>query len=371
MKNSDITCRVLQIVTNMDRAGLETMLMNYYRHIDRSIMQFDFLMHRSDESDYEEEITQLGGRIYRLPAINLKNISGYQKRAVCFFENHHEYKIVHAHMDALSVLPLRAARQSDIPVRIAHSHNNHFDREAKMLIRMLLKKCIPHYATDLFGCSKEAVEFMFGHRQAHVLHNAIDSAEFSYNEKVREQIREDLGLERKFVVGHVGRFGYQKNHRFLLEIFREIHLLFPESVLLLVGDGKDKTSMQQWVIQNGLQDNVKFLGVCENVPQLLQAMDVFVLPSHFEGLGVVLIEAQAAGLPCFASADVVSREAKITDLLKFIPLDNGAAYWARQILDGRNAKRRINCTPLIKEAGYDIVDQAQWLQSYYLKRFNL
>lgn len=363
--------RILHIVTIMNRAGLETMLMNYYRKIDRNKIQFDFLVHRSEEGDYDDEIKSLGGKIYYAPAINLKNIFLYNKIVKDFFTNHKEYKIVHSHIDALSCFPLKAAKSAGIPIRIAHSHNNNFNKDAKYFFRLICKKRIKFYATDYFGCSKEAINFMFGNNIINptVLKNAIDSDKYSFNEKSRDNIREKLGINGKFVIGHIGRFSYQKNHEFLIDVFSEILKLHSNSTLLLIGSGEEEEKIKLKVKNLNLENSVQFLGTRDDIPSLLHGMDVFILPSHFEGLGIVLIEAQAAGLHCLTSADFVTNEAKITNFLEYISLQKNPSVWAKKALEYNEEYERICTKKQIKDAGYDIEEQALLLQNYYEKKF--
>lgn len=212
--------RVLQVVTHMNRGGLETMLMNYYRNIDRSKIQFDFLTHRpeNEKKDYDDEIRSLGGKIYHMPMLNPFSPS-YMKSLDKFFKEHKEYQIVHSHLDCLSAYPLKAAKKNGVPVRIAHSHNTSQERNLKYLIKDYSKRQIPKYATHLFACGQEAGKWMFGKHKFQIMNNAIDAKKFIYNEEVRMEKRKELGLEGKFVIGHVGRFNLQKNHEFLIHCF--------------------------------------------------------------------------------------------------------------------------------------------------------
>ena len=360
--------RVLHVATQMHRAGLETMLMNYYRHIDRERIQFDFLVHREERYDYDDEILALGGRIYRIRPIHMADFAAYLKDLIVFFSAHQEYKIVHSHLDGLSAFPLGAAQYAGIPVRIAHSHNNGFERDGKLLLRSCARPLARWTATDFWGCSHEALVFMFGNsahvaNAAFILRNAIDVKKFDYSSSVRHAIRQELGIsDHQFVVGHIGRFTYAKNHNFLLKIHRSLTDKKKDAVLILVGGGEYEAEIKEQIAQLGLQASVRFSGVRDDVPAMLSAMDVLLMPSHYEGFGMVLLEAQAAGLPCVAS-DSISKEVNITRSIHFLSLSSSADIWADTVL-GCYGKRYDNAHMLYK-SGYDIHDSARELLEKY------
>lgn len=358
--------RVLHIVTYMGRGGLETMLMNYYRKIDRSLVQFDFLVHRDFEADYDGEILALGGKIHRLPPLNPFN-SGYLNALDGFFAAHPEYKIVHSHLDCMAGIPLKYAKKHGVPVRIAHSHSSNQTKDLKYLLKLHFKRNIRKYATELFACSEEAGKWMFSTGEFHVLNNAIDAASYAFDPGLREEVRAELKIPANaFVIGHVGRFAPPKNHRFLANIIAEAIKQKENTVALLVGDGELRRQIEKQVQDLGIADKVIFTGVRSDVNRLLQAMDVFVLPSHFEGLGIVAVEAQASGLPCIVS-DGVSSECKKTDLVHQIPLSAGAKKWAQVILASTQPLRH-DASDAIRTAGYDICTNALWLQQYYCRQ---
>ena len=228
--------RVLHVVTYMGRGGLETMLMNYYRHIDRSKVQFDFLVHREFEADYDEEIKSLGGRIYHVSRL-VPWSRRYKAELRRFFRTHPEYKIVHVHQDCLSSVALQCAKDCGVPVRIAHSHSSSAVKNIKYPIKLYYMKKIPRFATDLFACGKQAGDWMFSGKKYQIIRNAIDTEKYLYTTTVNKSVREELGLLGKIVIGHVGNFTPAKNHIFLLEIFKEILKKSPDSKLLLVGGG--------------------------------------------------------------------------------------------------------------------------------------
>lgn len=355
--------RVLHVVTHMNRGGLETMIMNYYRHIDRTKIQFDFLTHRDGKKDYDDEIQKLGGKIYHLPPVNPLDKKGYLKKLDDFFREHPEYKIVHSHLDCMSAYPLRAAKKYGVPVRIAHSHSTSEEKkDLKYLIKLYSKRKIPVYATDLFACSQKAGKWMFGNRDFTVMKNAIDCEKYLYNESIALEVKKELGIEGKFVVGHVGRFSIPKNHKFLIDIFRQIYTQNPNAVLLLVGEGVLMDEIKQKVKAYQLEEAVKFLGLRDDVERIMQAMDVFVFPSLYEGLGIVAIEAQMTGMPCIVS-ESIPQEVKITNNLSFLNVESDAKTWAQKVLEVNRPKEKT--TDLIEKSGYDIKKNSQWLLEKY------
>lgn len=354
--------RILHIVTYMGRGGLETMLMNYYRHIDRSKVQFDFLVHRDFEADYDTEILALGGRIYRLPPLNPVN-RHYLSVLDHFFFTHKEYRIVHCHLDCMAGIPLKYAKKHGIPVRIAHAHNSNQTRDHKYLLKLIYKRSIPRYANRLFACSETAGKWMFGEHSFQVLNNAINARQFIFSPDIRNPVQEELRIDtNSLVVGHVGRFMQQKNHDQLLRIFAKLPA---SAVLLLVGDGELRRKNERLAETLGIRDRVIFTGLRTDIDRLLQAMDVFVMPSLYEGLPLAVMEAQAAGLPCLVS-DKVPMECAKTDLVRQLKLTDPPEVWAAAILNAAKSSRR-NTYEQIKAAGFDIETNAAHLQEYYVE----
>lgn len=357
--------RVLQVATHMDRGGLETMLMNYYRHIEREKVQFDLLVHRQERAAYDDEIEALGGKIYRLSRL-VPWSKSYLTALNQFFDAHPEYKIVHVHQDCLSSVILKAAKNHGVPVRIAHSHSANQDKNLKYPIKLWYKRDIPKYATDLFACGREAGDWMFGGAPYQIINNAIDVAAYTYSPVKRTEKRQELGLATELVVGHVGRFNQPKNHPFLLAIFFALLEKEPNAVLLLVGDGEDMPKIQAMAQELGIADHVCFLGIRSDVADLMQAMDVFVFPSLYEGLPVTMVEAQATGLPCIIS-DKVPPECILTEgLVDVMPLSAGAEAWAERALEKRNAPRTDRSDEIAAQ-GFDITTEAVKLQEFYLE----
>ena len=358
--------RVLQVVTYMGRGGLETTLMNYYRHIDRNKIQFDFLVHRDFEADYDQEILSMGGKIYHVSRL-IPWSRGYREELKRFFRAHPEYKIVHAHQDCLSSVALECAEKCGVLVRIAHSHSSNQDKNIKYLIKRHYMKQIPQFATDCFACGKDAGDWMFEGQSYQILHNAIDASAYAYSSEKAIAIREELNVGRNLVMGHVGRFDAPKNHAFLLDIFSECVKIVPNARLLLVGDGEGRTRIQEKAKSLGLEDKVIFTGVRSDVADLLQAMDIFVFPSLYEGVPVTMIEAQASGLPCVIS-DGVPKDCVITSgLVTSMKLSDMPCDWAKHIVAQSHTKRE-NHLREIRAAGYDIVTAAKELENFYLKK---
>lgn len=359
--------RVLQVVTHMERGGLESMLMNYYRYIDREKIQFDFLVHRQERAAYDDEIEAMGGKIYRLPRL-VPWSKAYLTALNRFFDEHPEYRIVHVHQDCLSSVILKAAQQHNIPVRIAHSHNANQDRNLKYPIKLWCRRSIPRCATHLFACGKDAGDWMFGGATYQIINNAIDTTAYTYDTNKRVELRRQLGLADELVIGHVGRFNPQKNHPFLMDIFAALLKKESNAVLLLVGGGEGMSQIREKAQKLGIAEHVHFLGVRSDVADLMRAMDVFVLPSLYEGLPVTMVEAQAAGLPCIIS-DKVPPECILTEgLVDIMTLSASPEAWAEKIL-AKRAIPRTDRRAEIAAHGFDITTETVKLQEFYLKAY--
>ena len=362
--------RVLNLFTIMDRGGAETMVMNYYRHIDRTKVQFDFLVHREKRGAYDDEIEALGGKIYRLCPIYPQNFACYKRELRSFFHAHPEYTIIHSHMSELGYFAFREAKRQGVPVRICHAHNAPHGFDLKMIMRTYFKKRMMPYLTHMFMCGAESGKWLFGKEnesQFIMLNNAIDAAAYRYDPAKRAAIRQQLGLTDAFVIGHVGRFNLQKNHPFLLSVFAALLKKEPHAVLLLAGGGEDMPRMQELARTLGISTQVRFLGVRSDIPDLMQAMDVFVFPSLYEGLGIALVEAQAAGLPCVVS-DTIPPEAYLTDLVFAEELSAAPETWAQVILEKRNTLRTDRSAEIAAH-GFDITTEAVKLQEFYLNAY--
>ena len=268
----------------------------------------------------------------------------------------------------MSAYPLEIAQKYGVKVRIAHSHNKSQDKNLKYPIKLLSKHLIPKYATHLFSCGKEAGDWMFGGNTYTVLNNAIDTEKYRYDCQIRNQVRDELKISKSdFVIGHVGRFNPPKNHSFLIDVFKSVHDKNRNSKLLLVGTGNGQSNIREKVDNLGLSDSVIFLGNRGDVNRILQAMDVFLFPSLYEGLPLSIIEAQAAGLPCIIS-DSVPSECRVTDLAESLDLNLPIDKWANAVLEKQSAIRK-NTYQEIKNAGYDIEQNAKQLENFYIKKY--
>lgn len=367
--------RVLHVVSIMDPGGIETLLMNLFRAIDRSMIQFDFLVQREQKGFFEDEIESYGGLIYRVPYVSKVGPWKYKKLLTGFFKAHPEYQIVHSHLNTVSGLVLEAAKKAGVPVQIAHSHSSSPETGflEGLFKNLYCKSKIPRVATHFFACSQAAGSWLFGEKISNtslkIIKNGIDVEKFSFNGQSRMQSRKALGLaDNAFVVGHVGRFHPLKNHSFLVDVFAEIYKRNKNAVLLLIGDGERKAEIETKVQKLGLAQAVLFLGVRSDVNLLMQAMDVFVFPSRYEGLGVSLIEAQAAGLPCVIS-DAIPQEVGVVDyLIKRVSLEKDVIEWAEAVL-GCPQQERVNTTERITQKGFSIQQTAKKLQDFYLQEY--
>lgn len=333
--------RILQVVPVMRSAGIENFIMNVYRNIDTSKIQFDFLVHSSKKQEFDDEIESRGGKIYRLTYKDDKNIFKYIKDLDAFFKKHKEYKIVHGEMQSMMPLYLYIAKKNGIPIRIAHSHNSDYEKTLKGYILHLFSRFSKTFATDLWACSKTAGEYMFKNRKYEIIHNAIDIDKFAYNDDVRKKIRKEKNITDKFVVGHIGRFDLQKNHEFLIDVFSEIQKVEPNSVLISIGCGDRQKIIEEKVKKLNLESKVIFEGIVNNSYDYYQAMDCFILPSIYEGLPLVGVEAQISGLPCFFS-DSITNELKLSDNAKFISLNLSPKEWANIIINEGRTYRKTN-----------------------------
>lgn len=367
--------RVLHILHSMNRGGAENAIMNYYRNIDREKVQFDFLLTSEDKGDFEDEITSLGGQIFKVPLITLYNPFPYIKAVRSFFESHPEYKIVHSHTSSKSVIPLWIAKKCMIPIRCCHSHSSRTKNDLHGKIRNILKPFLKYVATDLLACGEQAAIWLYGKHflnspKVKIFKNVIETINFKYNEETRKIYRNKFGIEGdSLLLGHTARFGKEKNHPFDIEILSEIKNMGIKTKLMLVGDNitEEAKFVKQKIEYMELQNDVIFTGVVNNVYDYEQAMDVFLLPSFFEGLPLSIIEAQVSGLPCFTSKDRVSYECSVTDLVHYIPLEAGARAWAEEIVKACKGTRRDRWDE-VAAAGYDAKTSAKQLQDFYLVR---
>lgn len=359
--------RVLQIIGNVCGGGVEAVAMNYYRHIDRRRIQFDFVIDGYEKSLLDDEIASLGGRVYKVERYS-KNVLK-QIYQIYRIVKDNKYEVVHSHMNTLAVFSLCAAWLGGARIRIVHNHTTATRQEKlRSLLKYMLRPFSRTFANVYLACSMAAGKWMFGDRvetgNVTIVNNAIDVHRFAYDERLRTEGRKRLGIEPDaLVVGHVGRFAYQKNHAFLIDIMAKLVKRDATAVLVLIGDGPLMEKIAYEVKQRGLEGNICFLGLQKNVAELYHIMDLFVLPSWYEGLPVVAVEAQANGLPCIVS-DRVSKECKLTSSLSFLRLEQSTTAWAEEILR-RQGKRNSHAEKELAEAGFDIKTEAGRLQNFY------
>lgn len=359
--------RIAQIIGKMKGGGVESVVMNYYRHIDKSKVQFDFIIDNDSTVVPREEIESLGGRVIEIPPY--QKPFAYHKALVKVLKEN-KYEIVHSHINTLNLFPLFAAWRAGVKVRICHNHSTAHKSEGKRtILKYILRPFAPIFATHYFACGEYAGRWMFGDKRfdkgkVNVLNNAIDLEKFAFDEKIRTDIRKKLDIDDKFVVGHVGRFAHVKNHWFLIDIFNEIHKKNKNAILLLVGIGELQKEIQQKVKEIGLEDFVIFAYQSQDTSRYYQAMDAFVLPSFYEGLPVVGLEAQASGLPCFFS-DKVTKEIKILNFTQLLSIKDNVKVWAEKILNAKSSNRE-NAFESIKNKGYDIKVEAKRLEEKYM-----
>ena len=366
-KNNPI--RVLHVLTAMNRAGTETMLMNLYREIDRTKIQFDFAVSATTECDYDKEIKNLGGKLFRYPKYKGVNHISYKLWWNKFFIDHPEYKIVHGHIGSTAAIYLKIAKKHNI-FTIAHSHST----GGKLSIRSALYKMYSYNTRNIadyfIGCSKEALVNRYGTRIAEntdisaVLNNGVDVQKYIYDEQIRDAVKKELCLNDKLLlVGTVGRFTEAKNVFFIVDIISELNKVCTDFRFIWAGTGELKDQVKGYIEEKNLEDKIIMLGVRDDIPRILQILNVFILPSKYEGLPVIGVEAQAAGVPMLCS-NKVSQEVKMTDCCTFLPIDS-PKVWAESILRERTFRRITSAPEDVIKAGYDIRSTAAWLTDVY------
>lgn len=361
--------RVLQIIGIVAGGGVEAVIMNYYEHIDRTKVQFDFIVHNDNKIDITQKVEAMGGKVYK--------VTPYYKNPIVFMWDiykvikRHHYRIVHSNMNTLSAFSLFAAWAAGAPVRILHNHSTSSPGETKRnIMKFMLRPFARLFANHYLACSRLAGEWMYGRKmmdsgKVTIVNNAIDLKKYAFNPQKRNLLRKELGLADEFVIGHVGRFMFQKNHEFLIDVFAEAYKKNPHMALLLVGDGPLRPAMEEKVRKLGLTDHVKFLGLRNNVQDFYHVMDILVLPSHYEGLPVVGVESQANGLPCLFSTKV-TKETRLTHSAQFLDLEAGASMWAEEIISIK-CERNNKAGDELRQAGFEIYKEAEKLVKFYIE----
>lgn len=372
--------RVLHVLGTTQLGGAESRTMDLYRHMDRNRVQFDFLVHTQREGFFDQEIAELGGRIFRVPRFRFYNLFAYRRAMRAFFAQHHEFAAVEGHITSSAAVYLPIAKRAGVGRTIAHARSAGVDRGIKGALTRLMRCRLSRRTDVMFTCSRLAGIAVFGRRAVEegrtiFVPNAIDCRAFAYDPAVRARMRRDLGAEDRYVIGHVGRFDYAKNHEYLLRIFAALcggqqegagGGKGPENrryLLLLLGEGSGMDAMKRLAGELGIGDRVRFLGNRKNVSDYYQAMDYFVYPSRYEGLPGTMIEAQASGLRCLVS-DAICQEAAVTELVGRMSIGADPGEWAAQIERTAEYERRSHADEVGK-AGFDVCGQAERMMAFY------
>lgn len=374
MKKNEQPIRIAQVMGYMNGAGVESVVTNYYKFINKSKFQFDFICCKGSTNIPYEEIESQGGRVFLISPY--KKIFSYYAELKKILKNGN-YKIVHSHVNSLSVFPLFVAKRVGIPIRIAHSHSSSSRAEKyRNIMKNFLKIFSKTFATNYFCCSEYAGRWLFGNKayeegKVFLLNNAIEIEKFAYDDRLRKNKRQELNLkDSTLVIGHIGRFMKQKNHDFLIDIFKEIQLMNPNSMLILAGQGLLEDEIKNKVNKLNLNKCVKFLGQVEDANALYQVFDIFVLPSLYEGLPVVGVEAQASGLLCILS-DNMTKETKILDSTKFLSLERSSQEWAQEIVNSIKEFRRHDTEKEIIESRFNIKKEVIKLEEKYCELLDM
>lgn len=368
-ENLKVTVRVLQILDNMGYGGAQAFVMNVYRNIDRNEIQFDFLLHRHMDESYEEEIKEMGGKLFFLPSRR----QGIIKNRIAlnhFFAEHNNYIAVHNHISSLSYIqPLVSAKKHNISIRIVHAHSTRAPgNKLHTYIHKLNKRRIERIATNYLACSENALDWFYSNtnvkNKAVIVPNGIKCEKYLFNEDLRKMYREQLEINEKHVIGHVGRFEYPKNHDYLISVFYEYLKQDKDAVLILIGDGTLRKKIEDKVKKMGINKNVLFLGQRNDVENIMQAMDIFLIPSHYEGFPVVMVEAQASGLICIAS-DTITKSADITHTVLWASIKDNPERWIAPMKSAFKNHNRIEIGNKVEEFGYDISNVCNRLFDLY------
>ena len=369
--------RVLQVGMTRNLGGIETYLIEQFRHLDKTKIDYDFVNITGEYSIcYEDEILASGSKIFKVVSRHKNPLLHYWQWFNILLQHKGVYDVIVLNTNSLEyVFPLVLGKVFGIPVRVIHSHNSGFENKQGLARRLLVgmnKKLLAWSANLRFACSQFAGQWMFKDNPYHVIYNAIDIHKYDADLSVRDEMRQALNLDTALTLLHVGRFSYQKNHSFLLDIFKEVHSIQPDSVLLLVGDITEESEflrdVKRKIGEYGLENSVRLLGRRDDVNRIMQAADVLVMPSFFEGLTVVGIEAQACDLPLLLS-DTVTKELGLLPSTQFISLDAGAKAWAEVIVNSKQHNRRSRYEEL-KAAGYDIAFETERVEKLLIDAYH-
>ena len=363
--------KVLHVLGGLDSGGAETFVMNVYRKIDLTKFHFDFLVHNPDKDFYLNEVKEKGSKVYYISRYKLYNHFKYVMALNDFFNKHSDYKIVHCHVRSTASIIMKIAKKYGM-ITICHSHSTSNGKGIKAIIKNLYQKNIVKYADYLAGCSEKSAEWLYGKKYIDkenciIIKNAIDTNKFLYNKKMSETIKKKLNLENKFILGQVGRLSEVKNHIFSLHLLKQYLKINENAVLVFIGDGPLRNILMEETKTLGIENNVVFLLNRSNVNEIIQAFDIFLMPSLYEGLPLSLVEAQTASIPCVIS-DKIEDGIIINDLVKqcSIEKENSIDEWLKGIEDFKNNKKK-NRLEEIKNAGFDINDSINKLEKFYEK----
>lgn len=360
--------KILHYIPGFKFGGIESRLIDWYKGIDRTKVQFDVLVHTDLDNDLLTLIKEMGGQVYITEKFSLRNYMNFIREIRKFFNSNNDYAAVHSHSLVTGYFILKRAKKHRIPKLIIHSRTKSFIGERSIFVKKILKRMTAKIANTYFACSKEAGEFLFqGIKKENftVIKNGIQVEKFIYDSVVRDSVRASLNLKNSFVIGHVGRFTYAKNHLFLIELFKDVCERIDNAILLLVGEGPSIDEVKNLIHKYNLQDRVIFAGYKPNVNEYFQAMDVFVFPSHFEGFGTVVVEAQASGLKCLVSTGVPD-SVDISGLTEHLSLSEDIRVWTEKVVDISKGYTRKNMLVEVREAGYDAKDISKFLEKQYM-----
>lgn len=360
--------KVLHVFGELGIGGAEIMIMNIFRVIDPFVVQFDFVEHTEDKCFFEQEIEEEGSVIYHCPKYNGKNHFQYRSWWKNFFQEHQEYDILHSHVRSSASIYMEFAKECGIKT-IIHSHSTSNGGGLSSIIKAVTQYPLRYQADFFLACSMDAGKWLFGKRicksnRFQIIKNAIDVKKFLYNQQVRNEIRRELGINDKFVVGFLARVSVPKNPLFVLDIFEELLKLRSGVKLLFIGDGELLPYIKEKTVEKKIDTNVIFMGLRSDVERMYQAMDCYLLPSLWEGLGISLIEAQASGLKCICSENI-PKEAILSENVKIMKLNVGCKIWAENISKIDMDYDRKDMYDVIADAGYDIFEASKSLISLY------
>lgn len=357
--------RILHMIGSLNIGGSQMMIMNLYRNIDREKIQFDFILDHPKQLYFAEEVETLGGKIFFMPEFTGINLQRVKKAWNNFFKEHPEYKILHSHVRSYASLYIPIAKKHGLKT-IIHSHSTSNGKGITSIVKRVMQYPLRYQADYLIACSNEAGQWLYGKKAClkdnyFFLPNAIDTTKYRYSEDIANKYRDEFGLVDKFVIGHVGRLHEVKNHMFLLAFFAEVSKRRSDAMLLLVGDGDLRSSIEAKIKELQIENRVILAGSRGDVAAIMSAMDVFVLPSLYEGLPVTVVEAQAAGLHCLIS-NCITEDVDISELVERLPINDTGA-WIERILS--MDVNRIDVMPKIKQAGFDVSETATKLTEFY------